>query len=114
MRKTRSLDLDSPLSTRPRSWRKPALTLLLTLALLPVAYESAARCLANWRSMTGPSVHVETPILNAIQHTLHLGVSAIQHQITQALQNTPWKPSIVIACGLILAALASAPLRRVF
>lgn len=89
------------------------LALFLALVLVPVAYESVTSCAARWQSMVGPTVTVETPILDTIQTTLAWGYSALHHQFSRAVHNTPWKPSLVIGCGIALAMLAIVPLRRV-
>ena len=62
--------------------------------------------------MLGRSVTVETPVQDALQATLARGIYILRYQLMSSLHNTPWKPSVVIACGLALALLASVPLRR--
>jgi hypothetical protein len=99
----------SPRRVRGELW----LAIIIAVLLTPVAYESVSQCVARWQSMTGPTVTVETPILDAIQSTLVRVVSTVQHRFSRAVHNTPWKPSLVIGCGIMLALLASVPLRRV-
>ncbi len=113
MNKVRSLDLD-PLPTPRKRWGRVLLTLLLTLALAPVAYESASRCIANWQSMLGPDVYVRTPVLDTIHAVLSRCVAVFHHKLSDSLQSSPWEPSVVIFCGIALAVLASASLRRIF
>jgi hypothetical protein len=112
VRKVRSIDPDAP--PVPRRRGDLALALLAALVLTPVAYESANQCLARWRSMVGPSVTVETPVLDTIHNTFSRGIYVLRYQFVSIFHNTPWKPSVVIACGLVLALLASVPLRRTY
>lgn len=112
VRKVKSLDLETPPSHR-RHRGRPVLTLLLALALVPVAYESATRCIANWRSMLGTNAHVETPVLDTLHIAFCRGIAGFQRSLSRALSKTPWNPSVVIACGIGLALLASSALRKV-
>jgi hypothetical protein len=110
--KTRSIEPELPGAPAARRRGDLVLALLVAILLTPIAYESAARCAARWRSMVGPSVAVETPVLDAIHAALSRGVYILRYQLASTFNNTPWKPSVVIACGLVFALLTSLPLRR--
>jgi hypothetical protein len=112
VRKAPCISLDAPPAARPRRRGELVLPLVLALVLTPIAYESAARCVARWRSMVGPTVTVETPVLDALNETLSRGVYVFRYQLVSTFNNTPWNPTVVIGCGLAFALLASVPLRR--
>ena len=93
-------------------WRTVVAIALIALAL-PLVWEEALVCCANWLLMMGgPSYVVETPRLDAAQ-ALVLGVlHACRCQVDSFCSRLPWEPMMVIVFGVSIAVFMSFPLRR--
>jgi len=68
---------------------------------MPVCYEATALSVARWKSMTGPSATVETPVLNALDSGYKQIMRTGGHAVSSRFHNVPWKPSWVLAFGAV-------------
>jgi hypothetical protein len=96
----------------PRVTLRSVLVVLLGLSLLPLLFESAQVCAANWQAMYGRVAMPETPILDTAGSLLRSILRLSRGQIRSAFENLPWKPSLVITVGVLLAAFMTVPLRQ--
>lgn len=91
-----------------RTW----VVILGIVLLLPILYEVALSSVANWRSIWGPTQHVETPVLLFLGHVWHDLVRSTGTRSAAIFARVPWQPSLVITVGILWAIFMSVPLRR--
>lgn len=95
---------------RPK--RRALVAVVLGLAFSPIVFEASSLCAAQWRSMNGPIVTVQTPVLDTFAW-LFGSIWAIASQtVGKAFHNIPWRPSLVIPLTFAWAGAASLLLRR--
>jgi hypothetical protein len=95
---------------RPK--RRAVLAVALGLALSPLVFEASSLCTAQWRSMAGPVVIVQTPVLDTLGWIFTSTGSSVSHSIAGMLHSVPWRPSVVIPLTFVWAGFASLLLRH--
>jgi hypothetical protein len=105
----KALDVGPP---RRRPTLRSTLAVLLGLLAAPWIYELTLVCVANWHAMYGQVIHPETPLLDAGGSVLGNIARTLRERLHSTFQNLPWRPSLVIAIGILWAAFMSLPLRQ--
>jgi hypothetical protein len=93
-------DVSSDTRKRRLRWRG-ILAVLVGVMLAPILYETTALSVARWRSLTGPSTSVSTPVLNSMQSSYNDLSRAGNRAVRSKFHDLPWKPRVVLACGAV-------------
>ncbi|MFO0957074.1 MAG: hypothetical protein U0800_06340 [Isosphaeraceae bacterium] len=93
-------DVPAHVSRRRRRWRS-GFAIFFGLLLMPICYETTALSVARWRSMTGPSATVHTPVLNALDSGYKQVTRMGSRAVSSRFNNVPWRPSWVLAFGAV-------------
>jgi hypothetical protein len=72
------------------------MTIMLGIALAPLAYESGLVCYARWKGMTGAMPQVETPVFDAIGRTVTWATHDLQQTAKSTVHSFAWKPTYMI------------------
>lgn len=96
---------------RRRRWRN-TFAVLLGLMMAPLFYEASTLSVARWRSMTGPSVTVRTPVLDTVQSASNELTRLGSRTIRSKFNNLPWRPTYVLAFGAVWVFMGWMWLRR--
>lgn len=91
-------DVPAHVARQRRRWRS-GFAILFGLMLMPICYETSLLSVARWKSMTGPSVTVETPVLDTIQTGYRQVIRVGGRAVSSRFHNVPWRPSWVLAIG---------------
>jgi hypothetical protein len=89
-----------------------ALAVAIGITIAPLIYESAAVCVARWKSVLGQVTTADTPVLNAIGAGIQTASRTVQGSTSSLFRTMPWKPSLVIPLTFAWAILAAVLLRR--
>jgi hypothetical protein len=100
------------LKVADRPKRRAVLAMALGLALSPLVFEGSSLCAAQWRSMAGPVVSVQTPVLDTFGWIFTSIGSSVSQSISSMFHSVPWRPSVVIPLTFVWAGCASLLLRR--
>lgn len=96
-----------------RRWKySSALTILVGILLLPVAYESGLLCYAQWAALRGPIPAVKTPVFNAIGDAARWVQSDLQDFARPVTRHTTWKSSYMIPFIMFWTVIAVLLLRK--
>lgn len=96
----------------PASKSKLVGVILLGLLTTPVLYEVTTLSAARWRSLTGPKVTVDTPVLDALARMGRESLSFVTNFAHDRLHDLPWRLSILAAVGAVWVVLGWKILRR--
>lgn len=81
----------------PRRWKySSALTILVGLLLMPLAYESGLVCYARWRAMNGPTPRVQTPVFDSIGRTAAWAAADFRDVVRPVTRYTTWSSTYMI------------------
>jgi hypothetical protein len=111
MRRARNMMIDDA-PRRSRSNVRRICVILVGLALSPLVYEASAICAAQWRTMWGASVTVETPVLDAFGRYGRSVALETRRKLETSVRDHHWRPALVIPLACAWAGLASMLLRR--
>ncbi len=80
--------------------------------LVPLAFEGATICYAQWCEITGKSVKVQTPIIDSIANGLQRTRDLLVDSFGLTVQRTINDPVVTLSFAALLLVLAMAVLRR--
>lgn len=112
MRK-QSIGLDDEPIARPAS-RTPrtVFALLLAAAAVPILYESALLCVANWQAALGRTSTIRTPVLDGTREVLDRITEEALGLVVPWFHHVPWQPSHVLLVASVAMTCSMLMLRR--
>jgi hypothetical protein len=98
---------------RPKSSRSHIGTILiLAIIIVPIVVEGAALCYGQWRSITGRSTRVSTPIIDTVSSVFHDTRDAFEDLLSPSVTRVFREPGMAIPVALVLIVCGMMLLRR--
>lgn len=98
---------------RPKSsrWRIGTICTLVVI-IVPFAVESAALCYGQWRSITGSSTHVSTPVMDTFSNAFLETKYVFEDHFMASFARVFREPAVAIPVALVLIVCGMMLLRR--
>jgi hypothetical protein len=96
---------------RPKPWRIGAI-LVLAVITVPLVVEGGALCYGQWCSITGSSVRVSTPVMDAFSNAFHETKGALEDLLAPSVSRAFTEPAVAIPVALVLIVCGMMLLRR--
>ena len=98
---------------RPKSSRSHiGAILILAIIIVPIVVEGAALCYGQWRSITGRSTRVSTPIIDTVSSVFHDTSYAFENLLSPSVARVFREPGMAIPVALVLIVCGMLLLKR--
>jgi hypothetical protein len=107
-----SIAYDIPDARRKsKPWRIGAI-IVLAVITVPLVVDGGALCYGQWCSITGSSVRVNTPVIDAFSNAFHDTTGVLEDLFAPSFSRVFTEPAVAIPVALVLIGCGMMLLRR--
>jgi hypothetical protein len=92
--------------------RRNGTIFILAMIIVPLVVEGAALSYGQWCSITGRSIHVNTPVMDAVSSAFHETKCVFEDSFAPSFSRVFTEASVAIPFALVLMVCGMALLRR--